>query len=222
MTKKERIYRLIEYYANGRPTTFAKQLGVAPSTISSWIARDSMDYDLIFAKCEEISPEWLLSGEGDMLRESCRTTALLKHGAVDRIHKESPGIPLVSQKAVGGFSNGDFNIPEGDILGYYVIPRFRYLDVDFMIEVTGDSMTPRLCPGDIIACSVITNPRFIQWNKCHLIASREQGLLVKRLLESGNPDYFKAVSDNRDYPPFDIPKDDICGLARVVGSIHID
>lgn len=62
----------------------------------------------------------------------------------------------------------------------------------------------------------------IQWNKCHLIASREQGLLVKRLLESERPDCFKAVSDNRDYPPFDIPKDDICGLARVVGSIHLD
>lgn len=32
----------------------------------------------------------------------------------------------------------------------------------------------------------------------------------------------KAVSENPAYPPFDIPKDDICGLALIVGSIHLE
>lgn len=136
--------------------------------------------------------------------------------------KEPKRLPLVSVKAVGGFAGKDFSIQEKDIESYYVIPKFRNLDVDFLIEVIGDSMMPRLFPGDIIACSVIRNPNFIQWNKTYLIATDEQGMIVKRLKKSHEKDCLLAVSDNVDYDPFDIPVADIKGLARVVGVIHAD
>ena len=68
MTKKERLEAIIAYYSNGKPSVFAKHLGVAPSTISSWLSRDTLDYDLIFAKCENISSDWLLTGKGEMIK----------------------------------------------------------------------------------------------------------------------------------------------------------
>lgn len=136
--------------------------------------------------------------------------------------KELKRLPLVSVKAVGGFAGKDFSIKEQDIESYYVVPKFRNLDVDFLIEVIGDSMMPRLFPGDIIACSVIRNPNFIQWNKTYLIATDEQGMIVKRLKKSSEKDSLLAVSDNIEYDPFDIPMSDIKGLARVVGVIHAD
>lgn len=129
---------------------------------------------------------------------------------------------MVSEKAVGGFANEHFSIRENDVLEYYVIPKFRYLGVDFMIELTGDSMMPRLYPGDIIACSIIHNSNFIQWNKPHLLATREQGLIVKRLRKSSDSNCLLAVSDNHEYDPIDIPKDEILGIARVVGVIHLE
>lgn len=48
----------------------AKMLGVAKSTISTWKARDTVDYDLIFAKFESIpiNYHWLLTGEGSMYK----------------------------------------------------------------------------------------------------------------------------------------------------------
>lgn len=70
MNKKERLEAMISYYGEGKPSAFAKLLGVAPSTISSWMVRDTIDYDLVFAKCEGISAEWLLSGEGQMLKNA--------------------------------------------------------------------------------------------------------------------------------------------------------
>lgn len=148
-----------------------------------------------------------------------------EHNPFDRILTSSrtpEAIPLVSVKAVGGFAGRDFSIQEQDIEGYYVIPKFRHLNVDFLIEVSGDSMMPRFFPGDIIACSVIHNPRFIQWNKPYLIATREDGMIVKRLNESDDPDAFIAVSDNEFYKPFLIPKSEIDGIARVVGVIHTE
>lgn len=69
MTKKERLEAIIAHYSDGKPSVFAKLIGVAPSTISSWLSRDTIDYDLLFAKCENLSSDWLLTGEGKMLRQ---------------------------------------------------------------------------------------------------------------------------------------------------------
>lgn len=151
-------------------------------------------------------------------------TLLLATEYKSSITKDTPGaIPLVSEKAAGGLINDEnIGINERDVLGYYVIPKFRHLNVDFMIEVYGDSMIPSIYPGDIIACSVIYESRFIHWNKPHLIATREQGMIVKRLRKSTESNCLLAVSDNEEYDPFDIPKDEITGLARVVGVIHIE
>ena len=184
----------------------------------------------IVEKYPQYSTRWLLSGIGHMLKSEKKTSvnspALYSKNQMEELSllpvKEKGAIPLVSEKAVGGFSNGDFSIAERDVIAYYTIPKFRNLCVDFMIELTGDSMIPRFSPGDIIACSIITNPSFIQWNKCHLIASRAQGLIVKRLMPGENKTFLKAVSENPAYPPFDIPKDDICGIALIVGSIHLE
>ena len=131
-------------------------------------------------------------------------------------------IPLVLQTVAAGFGNNNFMISESDVKEFYVVPKFRYCHVDFMIEVSGVSMMPHLMPGDIIACSIIRDSQFIQWNKCHVIATREQGLLVKRLLKSDKENFIQAISDNKDYPPIDIPKDEITGLALVVGSIGLE
>lgn len=221
---------------------FEQAIGCSNGVISRCISKgtdiSSQWVSKIIETYPQINPTWLLTGEGDMLKEQrekpAAVSATPKHlstgggsessvAALPEVFRNTPGaIPLVSEKAVGGFYNDHLNIKEHDVLAYYVIPKFRHLAVDFMIEVFGDSMMPHLYPGDIIACSVIHTPQFIQWNKPHLIATREQGLIVKRLRKSSMKDCLLAVSDNKDYDPFDIPKSEIMGMARIVGVIHIE
>lgn len=67
MSKSERVKRLIDYYSNGNKRRFADKLGVSPQLINTWISRDTLNYDMVFAKCEYLSPLWLLSGEGAMI-----------------------------------------------------------------------------------------------------------------------------------------------------------
>lgn len=67
MTKKERLEAIIAHYSDGKKGSFAAYIGVAPSTISSWLDRDTYDHELLYAKCEGISASWLLTGEGEML-----------------------------------------------------------------------------------------------------------------------------------------------------------
>lgn len=67
MTKKERLEAIMAHYADGKTSVMASKLGVADSTISTWLKRDTYDLELLFAKCENISAEWLITGEGDMI-----------------------------------------------------------------------------------------------------------------------------------------------------------
>lgn len=212
--------------------------GVLSRAISNGTDIQSKWLQAIVENYPQYSAQWLITGKGEMIKSPLETDAhmvaepdesyskKIDKNPFEQLmspSKKSPdAIPLVSVKAVGGFYGKDFAISERDVEAYYVIPKFRNLNVDFMIEVIGDSMMPRLFPGDIIACSIINNPRFIQWNKTHLIATEEQGLIVKRLRKSDKNDSLLAVSDNVDYDPFDIPINDISGLARVVGVIHAE
>ncbi len=218
--------------------TIGASKGVIYKAISKGTDIQSKWLEAIVENFPHYSVEWLLTGTGEMLKEQREKPAVVfatpklistdggsesSFAALPEVFSHTPGaIPLVSEKAVGGFYNEHFNVNEHDVLAYYVIPKFRHLAVDFMIEVFGDSMMPHLYPGDIIACSIIHTPQFIQWNKPHLIATREQGLIVKRLHKSAMKDCLLAVSDNKDYAPFDIPKSEIMGMARIVGVIHIE
>lgn len=62
------LEQLIMYYEEGSKTRFARRLGISPQGVSTWLSRGTIDYELIYAKCENINADWLLSGEGPMLR----------------------------------------------------------------------------------------------------------------------------------------------------------
>lgn len=230
---------ILSHYTNGNKAKFANILGVSPQTISAWVARSTFDSELIYTKCSDISADWLLTGKGPMLKNEISASASPLHLTptipIDDISDEPEAIPfaeaarsglhpipLVTQKAAAGFGNGDFSIEESDVKEYYVIPKFKYCHVDFMIEVSGLSMYPHFNPGDVIACSILRNSQFLQWNKCHVIATREQGILVKRLMPGEDKKHLRAISDNKEYPPFEIPVDEITGIAVVVGHVGLE
>lgn len=70
MEKYTRLQRLIEYYCGGNKAEFAKKIGVTPQCLYTWSSRGTLDYDIIFAKCEDLSAKWLLTGEGEMLESA--------------------------------------------------------------------------------------------------------------------------------------------------------
>ena len=60
---------LINHYTNGNKAKFAELIGAKPQTVSAWIVRDTFDAEQIYASCDGVSGDWLLSGgQGDMIR----------------------------------------------------------------------------------------------------------------------------------------------------------
>lgn len=68
LDKSKIIKELISYYSNGNKAEFARKLGISPQGLSTWITRNTYDIEIIYANCEDISAEWLLTGAGEMLR----------------------------------------------------------------------------------------------------------------------------------------------------------
>lgn len=129
--------------------------------------------------------------------------------------------PLVGVEAFGGSLNAIFRIEEKDIQAYYVVPDFT--NVDFMIRVKGNSMYPKYSSGDVVACRIIKESKFIQWGKVYIVATKEQGILIKRLQQSEKKNCITAFSENeKTYKPFDIPQDEILGMAIVIGVIRLE
>ena len=226
MTKKERLEAIIAHYGDGKPSQFAKSIGVAPSTISSWLARDTFDYDLLFAKCENINSAWLLTGEGDMLLSSSGNN---QGSTKDEPRTNQPttcltqaGIPLIPVDAVAGFNGIDSPTIQIHDCQRYLVPEFQQLNAEFMIRVSGSSMYPKYSSGDILACRKLTSYHFIQWGKIYVIDS-EQGAMVKRLFPCDeDTDYVICKSDNPNYPPFELPKTEIRSLSIVLGAIRFE
>ena len=213
MDKKDRLEAIIGYYSNGKPSVFANFLGVAPSTISSWLARNTIDYDLIFAKCENLSSDWLLTGEGDMLRQAdslpTATPATVP----------SEGIPLIPIEAMAGFGTGEVQVLEYEC-DRYVVPAFK--DAEFLIQVKGSSMIPKYNSGDIVACKKLPMDQlFFQWNKVYVLDTN-QGALIKRVKAGSDNDHLLIISDNTNYEPFELDKKFIHSVAIVIGVIRLE
>lgn len=168
----------------------------------------------ILSSYPEINPEWLLTGQGSMLKSYTAPEATLSDA--------KKGIPLVNATAIGGVANSVFAFTERDVKAYYRIPKFDHKKVDFMIEVEGSSMYPKYNSGDVVACTVIKESAFIQWNKTHVVATQEQGIIIKRIKKGTAEDSLTMISDNDNYDPFEVPKNEITGIALVVGVIRLE
>lgn len=70
MEKKDMLEIIINHYEDGNKAQFAKRLGISPQALSMWFTRNSFDAELLYTKCEGLSGDWLLSGEGEMLKSS--------------------------------------------------------------------------------------------------------------------------------------------------------
>lgn len=200
---------------------YSKQKNSAKGNIGSQLI------EKIVMSFDDINTHWLITGQGEMLKSSPNSQdsakAVKAEPTIENfLTNRQTAIPLVSVTAVGGRWNEDFSISDQDVKEFYVIPKFKYSKVDFLIEVRGDSMSPRYKSGDIVGCSVLRNSSFIQWNRPHIIATEEQGIMIKRLGRGNSPDTFTIIADNPAFPSFEIPRSEITGLGLVVGGVTIE
>ena len=72
--KKQILNRFKEVKKITSDIELAQFLGISRGTLSNWKARNSLDFELLFSKCEHESLHWLITGEGEMFAKNQKTT----------------------------------------------------------------------------------------------------------------------------------------------------
>lgn len=189
--------------------------GVIYKAISKGTDIQSKWLEAIVENFPRYSAQWLLTGEGEMLRPEAAEYIDGKKSDqfMDRPVETRPRIPF--EAAAGSLSIAIGSVHQNDCEHIPIIPTFpRY---DFTIVTRGDSMLPEFHSGDELACAFVKESSFIQWGRVHVLDTA-QGIVLKKIFDGKKNIVCKSI--NKEYPDFEVPKDEIYHIALVVGLIR--
>lgn len=208
----ERIKQYIDYKSIS-VAAFEKSIGMSNASFGKCLKKGGAigtdKLENILSVYPDISPNWLLTGNGDMLRNTTELTPT----------KDGTGIPLIPVEAMAGCFTGSQTVllQECD---HYVVPAFK--NADFLIYVRGDSMQPRYYSGDMVACKMLSpTDLFFQWGKVYVLDT-DQGALIKKVEQGTDDETITLVSENENYKQFQIPRRAVYHIAIVMGLIRTE
>lgn len=227
VTQKDRI---LEFLISRKisKNKFYSETGIANSTLDkkSGITGDTIKK--IHIAYPEINLEWLISGEGDMIKSSSVTlnndskSIRDLYATIMNINPES-----ISEKNFVTEATLEF-VPifspnkSRPLHGYLSIPKLNSCDGAGYVKT--DSMYPFIKPGDIVCFKLPNNTNQIFWGEMYIIHMRidgEEYLTIKYLEKSQlGEDYVCLVSYNQKYGKRDILLRDI--LWKAIIKAHIN
>lgn len=190
---------------------FEKSVGMSNASFSKSLKNNGAigtdKLENILSIYSDISPEWLLTGQGYMLKEEPSLSVSMN---------PQEGTPYYDVDFLGGFDlqeNSQAMVPALNIVAN-ICPR-----AEMWCNITGHSMEPTISHGDIIAlhkCSV----EDIQYGEVYAVVL-DTFRTVKILRKSSTPGMLKFVPVNKeefDEQEFSISR--ILQVYEVVGSIR--
>ena len=217
----ERITKIIEWLIYSKKVNskkdFASKLGYAESYISQILTGKVKLSDKFINSLSifpEINIEWIYSGNGQMLL-NCDTTLNDKYSELPNKNL----VKLYGISASAGFFE-TYNSSDNVIDEIY-LPNMP--SADGAIFARGESMSPVINNGDIVAFRMLQKNSPICWGEIYIISYTINGdyfTCIKRLHKVD--DKVRLVSINENYSPVDIPKESITHIALVVFSLNIN
>lgn len=210
--------RLIEYlsYRNIGQNKFEKMAGISNGYISNIKSNiGSSILTKIFNVSKDLNPDWLLYGEGSMLKTSPGGVSAMPPPGDEAAHV----VPLLPLSAQGGPLN-DFVLSVREADCEKVVSPIP--GADLAITVSGDSMSPEYPNGSRLLIKRINEKAFIEWGKTYVLDTCN-GSVIKRIVPSAKEGFVKCLSINTDpiYAPFEVALSDIYGIYKVLLCMSI-
>lgn len=184
----------------------SKVFGIPQRTMNRQVNEDGkIAMDLMYAILDnfpEISPLWLVLGEGEMFRE-CDVT------------QECVSAPFFSDMPVSAGLRDSFDPSMEKANGYISLPSQK---ANFYFPVSGTSMEPEVFSGDIVGVVRVGLYDKISPESIYMIVTNENRMIKHCYIDENNPELLWCVSPN--YPSFPINRADICAMFRVVSRIQ--
>lgn len=211
MNVKDRIIQFIDYKGIS-VNQFERQIGFSRSYISNTKNISAEAASLILRVYSELSAEWILTGEGPMLREE-RVSIPEKP-----IKSAESGVPYYNVDFTGGF---DLIMNDQTVNPEYLIDFPKYNEATCWCNVTGHSMEPEITHGDIIALKKIDDISFLPYGEIYAIVTKNEMRTIKRIGPSQNKDCYSLIPTNKspEYGVQELPKEMVMIVFKVLGCM---
>ena len=183
----------------------SKKLCIPQRTLNRQVNEDgNISMDLLYALLDhfpEISPLWLVLGEGEMLLDSTRQT--------------TASIPFYNDLPLSAGYRDAFDPGRENPTSYISFPNSG---ADFFFPVSGTSMEPDINDGDIVGVKRVEREEGIVHGDVYMIVTNDARMIKRCYHDNNDPNLIWCVSPN--YPSFPINKNDVCALFKVVNRIQ--
>ncbi len=210
-TTKDRLLLFIKELGIGQGK-FETSVGLSNGYVNKLKSSPSVEkLKMIVGAFPELNPNWLMTGEGEMLNKN-----VLEHS-----HSKEKNNTIRYYPNVNGSMGGVTFLDDPDeTVCDIIVPG--YYDCKFAINAYGDSMYPLIKSGQIVLL-MEWKESFIDWGKIYLVVTRSGYRMLKRLFPSQNECCITCRSENEENtPPFDVEKEEIIKCYLVKGWICRD
>lgn len=234
MTIQERILQYLEN-KDITPYKFCKDLGFPMGYLNKRGVIGTDKYLKIIKYCKDLSPEWLLTGEGDMLKprvEDIKNMTkeeqikALKQIASGDFFKKPNIVPFYENVATIGGTQLSADLSPVTAPTAYIDLGSMFPSANAAIRHFGESM--REYPnGCILAIKKLNHLKSIIWGQNYVVETDEIRVTKKLQTCKDDKNCIMAYSTNPSthpdgtpiHEPFPIAKEDIRNLFQVVGHI---
>lgn len=168
----------------------------------------------------DISPEWLVTGKGEMIKNTEREqkTIEISESAISETKRK--GALIYDIDATCGLSGRDVDFTDEKVIGSIDTPEIN--PDSKIIFATGDSMLPLIASGDRVVIRKIESWDFFNYGQVYLIITNEYRLIKRvRRHPKDSDNLILLRSENPDYDDIDLPKREIIHLFIVENILSI-
>ena len=206
MTNNEQLDQLVSHFAKGLKADFARMLGITKQSLHSWYTHNHLDVGKIYMACPGVSVDWLITGEGAMLKTD--RPPVLQEG--ERL------IPLLKEQDLldGKWDNLDnFNL---------LRTGKPQPDIDFLSRMPNDNLATTIAAGDAIGCKIRKTDEF-QPGMHYILRTANNGtffVVYKGKKGKINPvhDFMTSRINGQPDLHLTIPSEDSIQAAQITGT----
>ncbi len=218
----DRIKYLIKEL-NYRQVEFAKKIDVDASNLSKYLNGRLPVSDALINRIVVnlgVNKEWLEQGTELPFAKQTSMPTTIVNGTLESKETDRQGTPVYDIDVTAG------NMPRAQLFAdEYLVGSINLPQLDGkncrVVRVSGDSMSPVICNGDLIAVRELTNLQYIFWGQIYVVLLDDYRV-VKYIRKHDDPNLVILRSANKNYDDWEVRRSDIRDLMYVQSIIHID
>lgn len=218
--------KLKEYFLeNGmKQCDIAKVLDITQAAVSAQLNGRPFGINAAkkWSKAFGFSIDWLITGEGSMFTKR-KPQNILKSdeyeimGPKHHYTDELPVIPAWLFRA----QNLDVYKTVMEDENVETLPAIPHLEKhELFARCPGDAMSPKICKGYLMALTRLDKNQAITNGEIYVVDTNTHGVIVRRIIDNYDGVWTCAPYDTDHFKSFDIRREDVMNVFKVVGVLY--